>query len=391
VTDYGVTPTGFRRKTYEEIQATLQAWQRDKISTKLDLSFRTVLGNLNAITSEELETVWELAEVAYGALDPDNAAEALLVGLCKLTGVYRLAATYGTIPAVTLTFDRATTIPAGSLLLAVDGESTNLWANDSAITVAAAGSTDAAFTSTTTGADAAAAAGTLTVIATPITGLVSATNALDATSGTDQESLDALRARREASLAGAGRGTTSAIASALAEVAGVIAARVIENDTTSTVDGIPPRTIRPLVWDGEAPAAANADIAQAIYDSKGSGQPTFGATTEDATDPWGDPHPVNFDRADAVQIWIYVNVQGSTTEAAVIAALLAAHAESIGQDVIYNKLVGAAVGVQGVDDVLALYVDDAAAPDSSHQSNIVIASDAVGVLDSSRIDVDVTL
>lgn len=395
MTEYGLTATGFRAKTYPEMLADVEALERERISPKLDLSEADPLGNINRICLDELTPVWELGQAAVGALDPDNAVGLLLEGVCKLTGVRRYGLRYGTVTA-SLTFAQATTIAAGALLLFVAGETSNLWRNDAEITIAAAGTVTAAFTSVVPGADAIALAGTLTGIATPITGLVSAVNVLDADPGRDVETLDELRARREASLAASGKGTTAAIRAALLGsddahpgVDGVVDCRVFENDTAAVDgDGIPARTIRVVVWDGTGEDAVDTEIAQVIYDAKSAGRPTYGGESASATDPWGSAKTIYFDRATGVECYVLVAVEGTATEAAIQTAILAAHAELIDEDVRYAALLSAAYAVPGVTDVTSLTLGIAPAPTGI--ANISIANDEVGVLDSSRIGVTIT-
>lgn len=394
MTTYGLTSTGFVRKTYAEIVADMKAFIRERISPLLVLDSTTPEGNITEITADELDPVWEAAEAAVGALDPDNAADALLVSLCKLTGIYRRGATAGTVE-VDLTFSQATTIPAGSLLLAVTGEPANLWSNDAEIVQAAAGTASFDFTSTTTGADAVAAAGTLTVIATPTTGLVSATNPLDATGGQDIESIDELRLRRDASLGGPSKGTVAAIRAEIIGddtgnnpgVAGVVDCRVIENDTAATVDGVPAHAIRVVVWDGTGADADDDEIAQTIYDAKGAGTPTYGTENGDALDPWGDTKIQSFDRAEELEAYILITVTGSVTEAAVKSALIASHDEFLGEDLLYAGLITAAFQTQGVTNVTACTLGLAPAPVGV--VDIAADDDQVITLDTSRITVTV--
>jgi hypothetical protein len=392
MTDYGLTATGVRRKTFAEMLTDTEAFMRERIAPNLVLDETTPEGNINRIVLDQLDQCWELAEAAAGALDPDNAEDFLLVGLCKLTGIARLAADYGHV-AVTLTFDQATTIAADTLLLAVDGEATNLWSNDDDIVVTGAGSDSYNFTSTTASSDATALAGTLTVIATPKTGLTGATNPLDATPGTDIESLSALRLRREASLAGTGKATVAAIRAALIGdgtdtdpgVDGVVDIRVIENDTDAAVDGIPPRAIRVVVWDGTGTDADDDELAQAIYDAKAAGTITYGLETGDAEDPWGDTKPQLFDRAEQLEAYIDVEVTGTASSDDIKTALIAAHDVTIANDLLYAALVAAAFGVSGVTNVLSLTLGLSASPTGT--ADIPAGVDQVIVLDSSRIGV----
>jgi uncharacterized phage protein gp47/JayE len=395
MTDYGLTSTGFRRKTYAEIVASMKAFLRGRIAPNLVLDETTPEGNITEITADELDSAWEAIEAAIGALDPDNAVDALLVALCKLTGIQRKAATKGTV-SVDVTFDQATTISAGSLILAVDGEATNLWSNDDDIDVAAAGTESFDFTSTTAGADAVALAGTLTVIATPTTGVTSVTNPTDATPGTDIEDLDALRLRREASLGATGKGTVAAIRAALIGddtgnnpgVDGVVDVRVIENDTNATVDGIPARTIHVVVWDGSGSDADDDEIAQAIYDAKGAGTSTYGSESGTATDPQGDSKTVFFDRAVELEAYILITVTGDTTETLVKTALLASHSEVLSEDLLRAALFAAGFQTDGVTNVTALTLGLAPAPAGT--SDIAADDDEVVTLDSTRIGVTIS-
>jgi hypothetical protein len=387
-TIYGLTDTGFVRKTYADIIRDIEAWQRDRISSKLDLSERTVLGNINAIVSEELAQAWETLEAAAGALDPDTAVEMLLIGLCKLTGVVRAGATAGKVAGVQLTFDRATgPIAIGALLLSVSGAAANLWSNDTEITAPADSVQTCAFTSVGTGSTYAAAADTLTTITTPILGLVAANNPIEAEPGTDVQSLDSLRTAREVSLAATGRGTVSAIAAAVRAVPGVIDARVFENDTAVTVGSLPPNSIRPVIWDGSGLAATNAALAAAIYAAKGDGTATSGGTAQGTPDPWGATKYMHFDRATAVNVYVSVTVVGGTP-VAVKAALIAAHTETIDNDVLYASLVSAAFRTIGVTNVTTLTLGTTPAPGGT--ADIAITSDQVGLLDDSRIAVTIT-
>lgn len=382
MTTYGLTSTGFVRKTYEQIIADMRAFMRGRISPKLVLDATTPEGNIVEITADELDSAWEAAEAATGALDPDNAAGALLVGLCKLSGIYRNAATAGTV-SVNLTFTAATTIAAGALLLSVAGESSNLWSNDDEIVVTEAGTIAADFTSVATSSAAVALAGTLTVIATPTTGLVSATNPLDATPGTDIESFDALRLRRGASLGATGKGTVNAIRAAVAAADGVIDVRVVENDTNETAGGIPPRSVYVVVWDGAGEDAADTEIAQAIYDAKAAATPTHGTESEAAVDPWGDSKTQYWDRAEKLEAYISITVTGTATEAAIVAALLEAHEELIDNDLLFASLLSAGFRVAGVTNVTALTLGLTPAPGGT--ADIPATGTQVVVLDSSRI------
>lgn len=375
---YGLTSTGFVRKTYADILADFEAWQRQKISTKLVFD-DTPLGDLNAIIAEHLAQLWEGLEAVTGAFDPDRAVEQLLIGLCKLTGVYREPAAKGRV-YVDLTFDQALTIPAGTLLLAVEDESSNTWTNVADVLSTGAETVeDVLCESSVASSDAVAPAGTLQ-IATPITGLLSVYQAEDAVSGTDAQDLDSLRIARENSLAVSGSCTVAAITAEVAAVDGVVDVWIGENDTDAALDGIPPHHIRVVVWDGAVPAADDDEIGAAIY-TKAAGIPTYGSTYVDVDDPFGDPHRLYFDRATQLEPVVVINVVGTSSEADVKAAIVTAHEQSIGTDVIRLGLMAAVWALPDISDVTVCTIDGVAA-------NLIVAQTEVAVLDTSRITVN---
>jgi hypothetical protein len=391
---YGLTSTGFNRKTHTTILADIKARLRELVSSNLVLTDDTVEGALILSAAEHLDQGWEALQAAAGALDPDNAVDHLLTGVCKLTGVTRTAAQTGSV-SVNLTFDGSCDVEAGGLLLGVNGQASNLWSNDTAISEVEAGTVAYAFTSTIAASEAVASAGTLTVIATPKTGLTLAMNPLDATPGRNVEELDALRLRREASLATRGKGTVAAIRAELIGagtetdpgVEGILDAHVSENSTNETVDGVPPRTVHVIVWDGPGEVADDDELAQAVYDSKGAARPTYGAESGNAEDPYGDTKIISFTRATELAAEILITVVGGT-ETSVKAALLAAHNEILGADLLAAALVVAAMAVDGVTNVTTLLLGFTVPPTASE--DLAADIDEVITLDTSRIGVTVT-
>jgi len=104
-----------------------------------------------------------------------------------------------------------------------------------------------------------ALAGTLTVIKTPVFGVASVTNALDANVGRLRETDTELRPRMLSSSA-ASSSTVSGIFTALSNVDGAVAIDVIENATNApSAEGIPEKSVFPIVDGG-----SDADIAEAL-------------------------------------------------------------------------------------------------------------------------------
>lgn len=379
----GLTETGFTRKLLVEIAAEILAEERDTISAELDGSESTVIGNVNTIFADQSSETWEVLEEVVNAFDPDNATGARLRALCLLTGIKQRGATPGLVTA-TVNLDVGTYL-AGSLIAAVLDQPTNLWTNRDNVVSTGTADYPAVFLSTASGSGASAVSGTLSVIAGPVTGWNSITNAADATPGQDIENEDSLRIRREASLSAAGSGTVDAIKASVQEVTGVIDVSVLENVTDVPVAGIPARGHHVIVWDGDPAAADDNDIAQAIYDSASTGSVGVGATTGTATKADGTTKVVPFTRVTVVDIYVDVDVESvkGVSIAAVKAAVLAAVPSRVGASVIFNKIAAAVFAVPGVDDWN--FVEIGLAPSPSGTVDISLTSTQIARLDSSDI------
>jgi hypothetical protein len=277
---YGVTPEGFNRKTLQEIKDELEQDQRSDISPKLNTSPTSPHGQLNATFSRQLALAWEALEACHDQIDPDKAEGEGLAGLGKLTGTNRPVATFSEV-TVTVNLTIGTVLTPDAQFAAVDGEPDNRWTPKLEYTATATGNVDLKFRSEFRGTKV-ANAGTLTVIATPLSGWNSVTNADDAVPGREVAEDPEYRQVREADINRAGSTTTLAIATDLRNLVvdgakPIIAAKVIENDTDiAGVNGLPPHTLEPVIHD--SPDVANDVIAQAIWDSKAGGIPTTGST-----------------------------------------------------------------------------------------------------------------
>jgi uncharacterized phage protein gp47/JayE len=291
-----------------------------------------------------------------------------------LTGVPRRGATKGLV-TVTLGITGVHTYAPGDLAAHVDDEPTNRWLNRDEVVSTGTGSYSAVFASEFANSLAISEAGTLTIIATPVAGWTTVTNASAATPGTDIESIPALRIRREVALSIGGSRTRGAIRSKLALLDGVLSAEVFENTSNSTdSDGIGPHGIRPVIWDG-SPAAADDDaIAQVIYDHGSEGILSQGAQSGIAQDPRIGPVTVAFDRAVTVTVTVAVNIESATGVAIadIEDAILAQMPTRVGREVTFNKLAGSVFSVAGVDDWVTFTVNGAGVDLPAVQSTIYL-------------------
>lgn len=349
-----ITDTGYQRRTIDVVLESIEEDLRAKISPKLDLSEDTVLGNYANIAASRIDELEQLVEEAYNAYDPDNASDDRQVALALISGVPRRGAQKGLVTA-TINVTGGHTYAPGDLAAHVVDEPTNRWLNrDEVTTTSGTHDYTAVFESQNAGAAAVAEAGTLTVIATPVDGWNSVTNAAAATPGQDLESVAALRIRREQSVAAGGSRTRGAIRAKLIAVDGVLSAEVFDNPRNTTdANGILPHGLRAVVWDGSPAAADDDEIAQVIYDFGPEGILPQGAEAGTARDrESGLPVTVNFDRAVTSSLTIAVDIESETGVAAadVKAAILAEVPGKVGKGIVYNRMSGAVFDVEGVDN-----------------------------------------
>ena len=360
----GLTVTGFSRPILTEIAADILADERGAISAQLSGAPETITGNLNIIFADQIEQAWEVVEEAINGMDPQNATDSRLVALALLTGIFRRSSTKG-LATVTLNLDAGQSYAIGALAAHVLDEPDNRWLNRDAVTSVGAGNYSAVFEAEDAGLGSAAASGTLTVIATPVSGWNSVTNAADAVEGTEEESIEDLRARRQASLSLAGSGTVDAIRADVLQVTGVLQVLVNENTTDVTVGTLTPHSFQVVVWDGATPAAANNDIAQAIHDTRPAGIPAIGVLSGNATTSDAQVVAVKFDRATQVPIYVSVDVVSALGVAIVDVQAAIINAQSqidIGDDVIIAKISAAVTLLAGVDDLDFVRIGIAPAP-----------------------------
>lgn len=384
---FGVTPSGFTRKTFEDIKTSTFAFLREKISKVLDLSERDPLGNATTVLNDEIAAMWEHIEAAYNAYDPDNADDDRFRALCLITGVVPGGATKGTV-AATVNLDASQSFLPGTMIANVVGEPSNLWTNVNTVTSTVSGDYQADFIATVAGVIGVAPAGSLIEITTSLSGWNSITNAQDALSGVDFESLEDLRARRDASIAVTGTGTVPAIKADVAAINGVISVNVAENTgDTVDADSLPPHSFSVTIWDGPLLAADSDEIAQAVFDSQPAGIAAVGSTAATATDTDGVDHLVEFSRAAQVLIeaTATIDTDREIDVEDVKLAMVASHNDETSVDVNYNQLTCSVFNVAGVTDWTAITVNIVG--DSAGTISIPISINEVGLMDTSRITI----
>lgn len=379
---YGLTSEGFSIPTVDDLLSAMTMEQRTAIASDLDDGAEALLGQLNGITALKLREVWEAALAVYESLDPRVASGAALRARCALVGVEPRAATQGTV-TLTLTIAAHRTVPVGSQVSA-PGRPEVLWTT----TADAANNTGGSASVTVeaqceTAGRLVAPSGTLTVIATPVSGWSAVTNAADAIPGRDADSDTVLRARRDAELQANGLTTDGSIRAAVGAVEGVRRVLVVTNNGDSYSGLQPPHSVECVVQGG-----ADADVASAIFGTVARGVATYGGTSTSVLDAAGVAQQVFYTRPSERNVYVSVLVARTNLyagDAAVKAAILAVgDALLMGSTVQIADLIVAVMGVAGVRNarVTVSWLSSGAGT-----SDLIPGVREIPTLDTSRVSV----
>ena len=213
------------------------------------------------------------------------------------------------------------------------------------------------------------AVGKVDTIETPTGGLDSVRNRIEGILGRDEESDEDLRTRRLIALANPAAATRDAIVAAVRAVDGVSDVYLIENiEVTVDGDGRPGKSFEVIVNGG-----SNADVAQAIWDTKPAGIETTNRNTAAAVtayDSDGNAHDVYFSRPAVKDIYIEVDYTLFSEEdfptggAATIADVVVEYGSTIGigKDVIPQRFFGPIFeAVPGIESLVVRVSDDGVA------------------------------
>ncbi len=300
MSDFGISPTGFNRKRLDLLLSELDSEIKAIFGNNFNVSPESPDGQINGVISESNANLWEIAEEAYNAFNPSAAFGIGLSNLVQLNGITRLAATSSK-ASLTLTGTVGTIIPLGSQVSTSD--TNDIFTTDVEITLDGGGSGVVSASAINTG-PIIALAGTITVIDTPVTGWLTVTNIADASLGTNEETDVDLRARRERSVSISAQAIIDAIFAEVANITGVTAVTVLENDTNIVdANGLPPHSFQVIVVGG-----TDNDIGNAIFLKKPAGILSFGTTTVQILDSQSISHDISFSRPTEINIFVEVDL-----------------------------------------------------------------------------------
>jgi hypothetical protein len=394
----GVMLNGFEKPTEGETLAQIKADLWANISDQLNLSSAAPLGQIVGIFNERLAELWDLAEAVYNARIRGSSTGAALTALSLLTGTQRKAASKTEV-TVTVNIDDGFSQAAGTMFAHVDGDPTARFTNVDLVenTSGITDDFDVEFEAETAG-ELAVTAATLTVIAEPISGWNSITNALDGDTGDDDESDAALRLRGEEELQAQGSTTVDAIRDGIMDETTGLADNIThcvvhENDSDETdAEGRPAHSIEVVARGLDTGASESTRLAEKIFELKAGGIEAYGTADETVTDTQGNDHTIAYTWVDEIEIYFEVDIvidedlyplDGDDQIKEAIVAVEDTYGP--GSDIIAERIKAACFTVAGVVDVDALRLGTTISPVGT--ANLTIGVREIGVLDTSRIEV----
>lgn len=248
--------------------------------------------------------------------NPATASGIFQDALAKIYFLNRQAAT-ATIVACTCTGLQGVTIPAGAVIQTTSGlQLTNMQEG----VISSSGSIVLNFQATQTG-PIAVVAGTANIIVTQIPGWDTVNNTAAGVVGRNEESQQEFALRIQKSVAINSQGSTDAIYAALANLSGVVAVVILENDSDTAVEdngvNIAAHSICISIYGGN-----NDDIAETIYNKKDMGCGTVGNTQISYTNSRGTTFNYNILVPEPYPIGIKVSINNTTSLPSNIQALV---------------------------------------------------------------------
>lgn len=252
-----IDSTGFSRSRFQDLRAEKAQEYKDAFGNQeLKTDVQSGVGQEISISTFAEDDIASRFETLLSAFDPTAAQGVLLSRLAIIMNKRRQEAVNSSV-TLTITADASgATVLAGFQAANVAGDA--IFATVSDVVIAPSSTADVEAFAVDAG-PIEALAGALSVIKTPVFGVVSVTNALDASIGRARETDTELRARMLASSSGSSS-TVIGIRTAVSNVDGVTALEIIENNTlVVSAEGVPAKSIFAIVEGG-----ADSDVAQAL-------------------------------------------------------------------------------------------------------------------------------
>ena len=325
-----LTPTGLEIKSVTEIVADLTTALQEIYGSDINLDSNSPDGQLVNIFAQAGEDLRELLLMVYNTFTIDAAFGVYLDQRVAINGIARKAGT-NTVTNVTVTttgalnlvgLDALVTDPSANVFTVADADGV-AYQLQASVSIGGAGDHVLAFQAAAIGV-VQPVPNTITVQVTVVAGVSGVNNPDPASSiGTAEESDAELKIRQSKMFFLASTGPADSIEAAMLAIPDVVDAYVAENDTASSVGGVPAHSVWCIVNGG-----TDAEVGTAIYSKKAPGCGMKGSTTYVVTRPNGTSFTAKFDRAIAERLYVAFTltskVPGITFDTTFLANALAA-------------------------------------------------------------------
>ncbi len=297
------TNNGIQTKTLREIYAELEAQYKQAYGITNEIAQDSSDGQKIGIEAKAIADFQELAVAIDNSFDPDFAEGLALFKILKLTGINVRPATQSTWD-LEVEASKDFTLPSG---YTVKDDNGILWSIDTNTSLTT-GINTVTFICNEFGA-VEGIAGAEIQQAAPEIEVIEILAPIDATVGSDGETLREIRQRRNRSLENPASSTIGSMFAKVGNVAGVTDIAVYENDTKVDTVDIPANTIWIIAEGGEV-----AEIAETIIKNKTGGTGLKGSVEGTFVETLPRPngtnfiftHTANFDRPTYTPIYINV-------------------------------------------------------------------------------------
>ena len=380
-----LTDLGFERPTYDDILEAQISRAKELFGEDIETDDTTPLGKYIRLNCTDLAECYEILEQVYYARFPHTASGTSLDRLCPFAGISRNQATCAT-HYVTFSGTAGEYVPAGFEVSTENGEIT--FHTYDALPISDSGTVTGIVECSEAGTVGNVVTGKIDTIVNPDANVESITHVGIAESGKDEETDTELRQRFDMSISGAGSGTATAISGAISRVEMVDGVTVIENDTDSTVDGMPPHSFECFVL---APESQDTLVAEAIFEKKPLGIKSHGDVSVDVLDTYGNTHTIKFSRTGKIDIYIKAtittNTQFESDGVEQIKTNIASYVNGLknGDDVYLSSLYSYIYKANGIVNVSSLEMSTGGTYYST--DNVEVSSENVARIDTANIEV----
>lgn len=388
--DYGVTPTGFKKRRIADIRDSMRARMSELLGAPVDVRSSSVIGIVIGVIATLIGEVWSGLQGLWDAGNPTSNTGAALENDAARAGVFRRSAA----PAETRTLVVAGTpgavIAPGLVARGTFQGGDYSFALVEPLTIGSGGEGTGARWVALEARAVALPPGVVTEITTGAAGAMSVSQPGAIIGGRDVEKDPSLRARRDLAFATVGAGNDFAVASRVAALPFVGQSVLASNRSRHTdARGLPGNSFAVIVWPSSGTPPLTSDdeeeLAKTIAERQTQGVEPVGDLLFFVTDSEGTEQPVRFSYATPVAISVTADLvvgEGYAGDSEAVAAIVATFARvaGIGGTVYASAFTCPLLDVGGVRAAFVTLDVGAGAVDE-----VAIGYNEIGTVDASNV------